>query len=146
MSAACMRSAQFYALHLDRLPKGVVSVAGNGLNTRVSTSDATQMGLLLNGGASRQDQLNRQFVATQLNLLAQSSLSQSSLQSNLACYKLDFDSTALSNGAVLTPSMTLGELFNQVQVAGRSGTQADQRMLADLLGLLNGNDPTGRCK
>ena len=146
VSAACMRSAQYYALHTDHLPNGVVSVAGNGLNTKVSTSDATQMGLLLSGGASRQDQLNRQYVAIQLNLLAHSSLGQSSLQSNLACYKQEFDSTALSSGVVLSPSMTLGELFAQVELAARSGTQADQRMLANLLELINGDDPTGRCK
>jgi len=146
VSQVCMRSPQYYSLHLDRLPRGVVTVIGNGLNGRVSTSDTTQMGLLLNGGTSRQQQLNQQFVATQLNLLAQAGSSQTALQSNLLCYGLNFQPTQLSTGFSLTPSATLAELFNQVQLAGRSGNLIDQRVLANLLEMLNGDDPTGRCK
>ena len=82
VSPVCMRSAQYYALHLDSLPSGVVSVAGNALNGKVNTSNTAQMRLLLGGGATRQDQLNRQFIATQLNLLAQPGNNRSSLQSN----------------------------------------------------------------
>jgi hypothetical protein len=62
----------------------------------------------------------------------------------LLCYKLSFQPTGLSNGAILDSSTTLGELFNQVQVA-RSSTLADQRMLANLLEMLNGDDPSARC-
>jgi hypothetical protein len=42
--------------------------------------------------------------------------------------------------------MTLGELFDQALLAGRSGAVIDQRMIANLLELLNGEDPLGRCR
>jgi len=70
--------------------------------------------------------------------------SRSSLHSNLLCYKLSLQPAALSNGAILDSSTTLDELFNQVRAA-RSGTLADQRMLANLLEMLNGDDPSAHC-
>jgi hypothetical protein len=42
VSPVCMRSAQYYVLHLNSLPSGVVSVAGNGLNAKVNTSDTAR--------------------------------------------------------------------------------------------------------
>ncbi|MGH9838282.1 MAG: FG-GAP repeat domain-containing protein [Blastocatellia bacterium] len=146
VAQVCMRSPQYYALNLNRLPKGMVTVTGNGVDTRVSTSDTARMRMLLQGGASRQQQLNQQFVATQLSLLGQPGGDQAALRSNLLCYKLNFQPTQLSTGAILNPSMTLGELFDQVRLTGRSGKPIDQRQLATLLHLLNGDDPQGRCR
>ncbi|MGH8731858.1 MAG: hypothetical protein ACREVF_09120, partial [Burkholderiales bacterium] len=101
---------------------------------------------LLQGGASRQQQLNQQYVATQLSLLGQPGGDHAALRSNLLCYKLNFQPTQLSTGAILNPSMTLGELFDQIRLTGRSGKPIDQRQLATLLHLLNGDDPQGRCR
>ena len=70
VSKACMRSSQYYALNLNRLPQGSVKVAGNSNNTRVSTDDVVRMRVLLQGGTSRLHQLNQQYVAAQLSLLA----------------------------------------------------------------------------
>ncbi len=146
VSQVCMRSAQYYALNLNRLPQGMVTVPGKGLDTRVSTSDTARMRMLLQGGTAAQQRFNQQFVATQLSLLGQPGGNQAARRSNLLCYKLNFQPTQLSTGVTLNPSMTLGELFDQVQRAGRSGNAIDQRQLANLLQLLNGDDPQGRCK
>jgi hypothetical protein len=145
-SRACMRSAQYYALNLDRLPKGVVTVPGNGVNTQVSTGNAERMRLLLQGGTAAQQRFTQQFVATQLSLLGQQGGDQAQLRSNLLCYGLNFQPTQLGTGAFLDPSMTLGELLDQARLAGRSGTAVDQRMIASVLELLNGDDPQGRCR
>ena len=139
-----MRSPQYYALNLNRLPQGSVKVAGNGNNTRVSTDDTARMSMLLDGGASRLHQLNRQYVAAQLSLLAAGS-NPTALGSNLVCYKLNFQPTQISTGVFLNPEMTVGELFDQVQKAGRSGNVIDQRLLINVLEQLNGTEPQGRC-
>ncbi len=146
VSQVCLRSAQYYALNLNRLPHGVVTVVGNSLDTKVSTSDTTRMRMLLAGGTAATQRLNQQYVATQLNLLGQAGGNQAALRSNLLCYKLNFQPVQLGTGFTLNPSMTLGELFDQVQQASRSGRASDQWMLAHLLKLLNGDDPQGRCQ
>lgn len=145
-SQACLKSAQYYALNLDRLPKGLVSVVGNGFDSKVSTSDTAKMRLLLQGGASQLQRLNQQFVATQLSLLGQPGGYQAALRSNLLCYNINFQPLQIGGGVVLNPSMTLGEVFNLVRTVGNSGKTPDQRTLANLLELLNGNDPQGRCR
>ncbi len=146
VSQVCMRSAQYYALNLNRLPHGMVTVPGKGPDTKVSTSDTARMRMLLQGGTAAQQKLTQQFVATQLSLLGQPGGNQAALRSNLLCYKLNFQPTQISTGVTLNPSMTLGELFDAVQRAGRSGNVIDQRLLANLLQLLNGDDPQGRCR
>ena len=145
-SQVCMRSAQYYALNLNQLPRGMVTVAGKGPDTRVSTGDTARMKLLLQGGTAAQQRFTQQFVATQLSLLGQPGGNQAALRSNLLCYQVNFQPTQLGTGAVLGPSMTLGELFDQALQAGRSGNAIDQRMIANLLQLLNGDDPLGRCR
>jgi hypothetical protein len=130
-----MRSAQYYALNLNRLPHGVVTVPGRVLNTQVSTGNTAQMGILLQGGTAAQQRLTQQFVATQLSLLGKPGGTQPALGSNLLCYAVNFQPTQLGTGAVLAPSMTLGELFGQALIAGRSGNVIDQRTIADVLQL-----------
>jgi len=51
----------------------------------------------------------------------------------------------LSTGVTLSPETTLEELFDQARRAARNGTVIDQRTIANLLHLLNGDDPGGRC-
>jgi len=145
VSQACMRSAQYYLLNINRLPKGVVNVIGSGLLSQVSTSDTARMRLLLQGGTSAQQQLNQQYVTTQLNLLARPGNDQSPLGSNLLCYQLNFQPTQLGSGVFLNPSMTLGEVLEQARLAALSNRVIDQRQIAAVLHLLNGDDPLGRC-
>jgi hypothetical protein len=146
VSQVCMKSAQYYALNLNRLPQGLVTVAGAGLDARASTSDAAKMRTLLQGGAAAQQKFNQQFVAAQLNLLALPGGGQAALRSNLLCYKLNFQPAQLGTGFTLNPSMTLGDLFDQARTAAKAGRAADMRMIANLLQLLNGDDPQGRCR
>jgi hypothetical protein len=146
VSQLCMKSAQYYSLNLNRLPQGLVTVAGAGLDARANTSDAAKMRTLLQGGSAAQQKFNQQFVAAQLNLLALPGGGQTALRSNLLCYKLNFQPTQLATGAILNPSMTLGELFDQARIAAKAGRAADMRMIANLLQLLNGDDPQGRCR
>jgi hypothetical protein len=112
----------------------------------VSTGNTAQMRLLLQGGTAATQRLTQQFVATQLSLLGQPGGTQAALGSNLLCYGVNFQPTQLGTGAFLSPSMTLGELFDQALRAGRSGNAIDQRLIANLLQLLNGEDPLGRCR
>ena len=141
-----MRSAQYYLLNINRLPKGVVNVIGSGLLSQVSTSDTARMRLLLQGGTSAQQQLNQQYVTTQLNLLARAGNDQSPLGSNLLCYQLNFQPTELSSGVFLNPLMTIGEVLEQARLASLSNRVIDQRQIAAVLHMLNGDDPLGRCK
>ena len=142
---ACLRSPQYFALNLCRLPRGFVTVAGNGVNATVNTGDAAKMRLLLQGGTAAQQQFNRQFIAAQLSLLSLPDPGRAALRSNLSCYQVHLQPTQLGTGETLSPAMTLGELFDQARRTARSGGAADQRMLANLLERLNGNDPGGRC-
>ena len=145
VARVCMRSSQYYALNLNRLPHGLVRLAGSVTNTGVSTDDTARMRLLLQGGTSSLHELNQQYVATQLSLLAKAGGDAAVLRSELLCYNLNFRPAQLSTGVTLSPLMTLGELFDQAQLAGRSDNVIDQQQVANLLGLLNGNDPIGRC-
>lgn len=146
IAQVCMKSPQYYALNSDRLPRGMVSVIGGGIDTRVSTSDTTRMRLLLQGGASQLQRLNQQYVATQLSLLGQPGGYQSALQSNLLCYKVNFQPFQIGGKTTISPSTTLGELFDLARTVGNSGRTAEIRLLANLFQFLNGNDPQGRCR
>ncbi|HZN11009.1 MAG TPA: hypothetical protein VFC61_04985, partial [Blastocatellia bacterium] len=138
------RGPQYYLGRLDQLPRGAVKIAGNGLNTSVSTDHRNEMQLALDGGNSVQDRFNQQFVAAQLNLLA-APLSQGALLSQLSCYGLNFVPVRLSNGFPLSPDTLLGDLLDQIQLALSNSHTADLAEFTKILELLNGHDPLGRC-
>ncbi len=142
----CMRSAQYYSLNLGRLPKGVVTVAGRGAQSQVSTSETPIMRILLQGGNGAQQKFNQQFVATQLNLISQPGANPSALSSNLVCYGLNFQPVELKSKAILNPGMTLGQLFDQARIAASTNNLIDMRQISAVLQLLNGDDPSGRCR
>ncbi|MFN8003672.1 MAG: VCBS repeat-containing protein [Acidobacteriota bacterium] len=142
----CMRSAQYYSLNLGRLPKGVVTVAGRGAQSQVSTSETPIMRILLQGGNGAQQKFNQQFVATQLNLISQPGANPSALNSNLVCYGINFQPVQLKSKATLNPGMTLGQLFEQARIAASTNNLIDMRQISAVLQLLNGNDPSGRCR
>jgi hypothetical protein len=141
-----MRSAQYYSLNLGRLPKGMVTVAGRGVQSQVSTSDTQTMRILLQGGNAAQQKFNQQFVATQLNLIGQPGANPSALGSNLLCYGINFQPVELKTRVTLNPGMTLGQLFEQARIAASSGNLIDMRRIATVLQYLNGDDPSGRCR
>ena len=141
----CFRAPQYYETNLSRLPRGSVTIAGNGSNMPVSTANTAKMKLALDGGSSAQDRFNQQFVAAQLTLLATPGSDQAAFGGQLICYRLSFTPVRLSNGVILSPGSTLGELIDQAQRAARQGSAADLGALAQILDLLNSNDPLGRC-
>jgi hypothetical protein len=142
---ACMKSAQYYALNINLLPKGAVTVAGGGLLSAVSTTNATAVKLALQGGDGGQQYFNQQFVALQLNLPGASDPGRKTEQSNLLCYGANFQPTQLSTGVTLNPGMTIGQLLDQGRIAAKQGKTIDLRTIAAVMNLINGNDPSGRC-
>ncbi|MFN8003674.1 MAG: hypothetical protein U0X75_21975, partial [Acidobacteriota bacterium] len=124
----------------------VVTVAGRGAQSQVSTSETPIMRILLQGGNGAQQKFNQQFVATQLNLISQPGANPSALSSNLVCYGLNFQPVELKSKATLNPGMTLGQLFDQARIAASTNNLIDMRQISVVLQLLNGDDPSGRCR
>jgi len=144
-SVVCQRSPQFYLNNINRLPAGIVTIAGSGIQSSITTRNAALMRLVLGGGISAQARFNQQFVATQLSLLSRPGTDSAALQSLLSCYGLDFAPVRLSNGSTLGPSSSFGELLSQARNSAHVGDTGDLLALAAILGQLNGNDPSGRC-
>lgn len=134
----CLASADYYLRNLNRLPGGTVLIAGGGIDATISTNNANAMRLALDGGRSAQDQFNRQFVATQLSLLAAPGPDLGALNSTLSCYGAIFNPVTLSNGAVITPNATLGTLLGYARQAARRGSVEELTALATLLAHING--------
>ena len=148
----CFRSPQYYLLNLESLPRGSVLIGG--ANNNQPTSNRSQIALALKGtatgfGLTPSQRLNQEFVAAQLSIIAAggdgSPVAFNVFWSMLSCYNLNFASTTLSNGFVLSPASMLNDLFEQAQLAIRQNRPADFDKLAAIFDLLNGNDPLGRC-
>ena len=97
------------------------------------------MRLALDGGASAEDQFNRQFVAAQLNLLAAPGQDAEALRSKLSCYGVNFAPVTLTQGATITPNVTLGTLMELARSTARGGSSSDLMALANLFAQFNGN-------
>jgi hypothetical protein len=148
-NTVCMRSATYYSLNVSRLPRGSVLIGGVNFNKPVLVqSNAFAVALALAGGASPLQQLNQQFVATQLSVLASGALpsSESLLNSRLQCYGITFDPAQLSNGITLSKNTLFGDLLEQARLAIIENRADDMVKLAAVFGLLNGDDPSGICR
>ena len=133
----CLASPEYYLRNLDRLPRGTVFIAGGG--SSISTSNMTAIRLALDGGASAQNQFNRQFVAAQLSLLVATGPDVAALKSKLGCYGIHFAPLTLSEGTTITPNSSLGMLMEKARQTARSGSVEDLTLLANLFAQLNGN-------
>ncbi len=144
----CFRSAQHHLLSPISIPPGS-SVQIGGVNSNVPTRNLTAIRLALQGGPNPLQQLNQQFVAAQLSLIKagghSSPKSFTVLKSPLSCYKLNFSTVTLSNAFALSPASTLGDLLDQARFAISDNRAADMMAIANILKLLNGTDPLGRC-
>lgn len=145
----CYRSAAYYTLNFGtaEIPNGTVLISGVNSNIRVSTNDP-RVKIALSG---RLGELNRQYVATQLNILNAGGLSAanviSALNSQLKCYGLKFNSVSLSGGDLST-SAKLSELLLLIEENSRqTGTSrsSDACVLAKILQALNGNSLSSLC-
>ncbi|MGH9846082.1 MAG: FG-GAP repeat domain-containing protein [Blastocatellia bacterium] len=146
----CFRSPEYYYQHAGSLPQGTVFVAGSIFNRQINTSDIRAMrGVLRPGNGlgtpTPLGEFNRQYVALQLNLMRGGNLTAEQLDSSLTCYKAKLARKTLSDGTLLTTSVTLRTLLTQTRLAAQQNRAADFSALAEALADLNGNDPLGRC-
>jgi hypothetical protein len=143
-AAGCWHSPQYYLLHLDDLPGGAVTIWGVNFNAPVSTDNTTALKQVLQGGTSALQQLNRGYVTAQLNLLRAGGGAGLALHSRCSCRGVSFAPVVLSNGFILTPNTTLGELLEQARRALAEHKEEDMAQLAAVFELLNGNGLLGR--
>jgi hypothetical protein len=146
----CLQSAQYYQLVADsRLPRGYLYIGGVNFNNQVSIQTKnSHVRRALPGGSSALQQLNRQYVALQLSLLAMSGPFPPAtvLQSSLRCYGVNFDAVTLGNGVKLSRNTTLAELLAETRSAIIGNRSDDMEKLAAVLALLNGDSPSSRCQ
>jgi uncharacterized repeat protein (TIGR01451 family) len=145
----CFRSAAYFSLNFGTnvIPRGTVVINGVNLGNPVSSTDP-QVKMALDG---RFGDLNREYVAAQLNVLGASGLGAAdvvtALASSLRCYGLNFSQVMVANGAVtFTPESRLFDLLNHVNstVKGNPGAR-DRCVLVKLLNALNGNNSANVC-
>ncbi len=146
--AVCFQAPQYYVLNMSRLPNGSILIAGVNFNQPVSIQDnLADVKRALQGGRSTLSQLNAEYVAAQISLLAVSGPfgSAAVLNGVLRCYGVNFTPVQLSNGFTVSVNTTIGDLLNQVRLALTENRAEDMGRLAIILDLINGNDPNNRC-
>lgn len=150
----CFRSAQyFYFMYCERpetIPFGSLIVGGANFNHPVATRSQPPAVALRNQRPQIPlHQLNKEFVALQLNLLEAGGPAshhvQEALASALHCYGLDFQPIKLSNGVQLTPASSLGELVAQTRQVIEMYSSTDMPALTGLIASLNGTNAVGGC-
>lgn len=145
---ACMQSAAYYVININRLPNGSIIIGGVNFNNPVSIqSNLIDVRRALRGGTSPLTILNQQYVATQLSLAAVNAGSNPGvMNSPVACYGITFEPVQLDNGVVLTRTTLLKDLLNQARLAIVDNRQDDMSRIAAILLLINGTDPNYHCQ
>jgi hypothetical protein len=151
----CFKSAQYYLSHLKNSPNQPALIGRENRGQPVNTTNLSEIKLALQGGASPIAQLNKEFVAAQLNgiggtnpakvSLADFNLSDQSLAKLRDAYGLSFIPASLSTDRVLSPDSTLNDLFQEATAAIRQNRTTDMVQIATILHLLNGDNPYGGC-
>jgi len=163
----CFRSSEFYVRNLRGgfgFPRtGLILIPGvNGNNPE---NIATPRGLnavldALTGGTGSSSFGNaqtpyarfaREFVTAQLNLISSTdpTISNGVLSSQLGRYGLIvpvFVPVVLSNNFAITNNSPLGDVFEQARNRNILNSSTDMEKLANILEMLNGNDPLGKCR
>lgn len=138
----CFRDPIYFQLRLNYLPGGSILIGGFNLNNPVSIQRSKdQIRNALMGGSGPLQQLNQQFVATQLSLAFNGGTASpvvfNTFWSPLKCSGVYFNPVTLSNGVTLAPDSLLDTLYQQSQLAIRENRTADMIPLAQILALLN---------
>jgi hypothetical protein len=94
--------------------------------------------------------LNREYVATQLNVLSASGMGAANvitaMQSQLRCYGLDFAPVTVTGASPFTPETRIVDLLEHIKTAVRQGISGrDACVLAKLLNGLNGDSSAHVC-
>ncbi|MGH9769945.1 MAG: IPT/TIG domain-containing protein [Blastocatellia bacterium] len=148
----CLQSSQFYLNNISRLPRGSVFIGGVNFNNLVLVqNNVLEVRRALQGGASPLQFLNQQYVALQLSILVfdgpfGSAGAPGVRNSSLRCYGLNFTPVQLGTGFTISRNTTIGELLGQARSTILNNRTDDMSKLAMVLGLLNGADPTDRCR
>ncbi|MGH9938010.1 MAG: IPT/TIG domain-containing protein, partial [Blastocatellia bacterium] len=146
----CLQSSQFYLVNPSRIPRGSIHIGGVNFNNPVIVqNNLAEVRRALQGGTSPLQMLNQQYVAAQLSLIVVSGPfgpSATVLNSSLRCYSLVFAPMQLGNGFTVSRNTTIGELLAQSRLAITGARPDDMSKLAMVLALLNGNNPTDRCR
>jgi len=142
----CFKTPEYYAANYSRLNfhGRDIFISGVNLNHPVdSTAAPTQILFALRSrGTSPLQLFNKHYVAAQLTMaLVPLTTGYSAMNTDLGCYNLSFAPMKLSNGATLTPEMTLGEFFTQCDLAGlapySNERDDDMRAIVSVLSRLN---------
>ncbi|MEO6727080.1 MAG: hypothetical protein ABIP14_17465, partial [Blastocatellia bacterium] len=142
----CLQSPLYYVNNINRLPSGYVIIGGVNFNNPVQIqSSLVDVRRALRGGTGPMQQLNQQYVALQLSLAANNSVISGAINSPIRCYGINFDPVLLDNGFLLTRTTLLRDLLAQARLAIIENRTDDMTRLAEVLLLLNGNDPTNHC-
>lgn len=144
----CFQSATYYTININRLPSGSIIIGGVNFGNPVSIqSSLLDVRRALRGGVDPMATLNQQYVAAQLSLAAVNASSLPGvLNSPVRCYNLMFDMVQLDNGVTLTRMTLLRDLLAQARLSILENRTDDMLRIANILALLNGNNPSNRCQ
>jgi hypothetical protein len=144
----CFHSANYFSLRwgTSSIPNGAVLIDGVNFGSPINSTDP-RVKLALDGlfGA-----LNREYVATQLNVLSASGMGAANvitaMQSQLRCYGLDFAPVTVTGASPFTPETRIVDLLEHIKTAVRQGISGrDACVLAKLLNGLNGDSSAHVC-
>lgn len=138
----CLQSAEYQLTNSSNWPVGSIWVGRFLYHTRWSRLTIRRS---LEGNGTLQEQLTRQFSASQLSVLGGGN-TPGIVNSTLGCYQVNFDPFPLSTGQTVSRSTSLADLFNWTRIALAENLVEDQQALLPLFEALNGNNPQSRCR
>ena len=138
----CLQSPEYQLTNSSSWPNGSIWVGRFLYHTRWSRLTIRRS---LEGTGTLQEQLTRQFSASQLSVLVGGN-TPGIVNSLLGCYQVTFDPIQLSSGETVSRSTSLADLFNWTRIAIAENVVADQQALLPLYEALNGNNPQSRCR
>jgi hypothetical protein len=120
----CWRSSLYLLNNTNSWPGGSVLAAGYNNNNPIAIQNNTNtIRLILQGGMSAAQRLNREFVTAQMSMNMAGGPSSpvvfNTFWSPLRCSGVSFDPITLSNGVTLSPESLLDTLMNQTVQAIR---------------------------
>ena len=150
--AVCYEAAEYWELNPGRMPDGTVSIGRPGYLAPVRLgSNRVEVRRALAGGTSALQQLNSEWVALQLNVIAgvggfSTAQGVGLLNGTLSCQGANFSPVALASGVTLTSNSRLGELVDQIRSAIQSNRTVDLERLAPIVRLTTGDSALSRCR
>lgn len=138
----CFRSHLHFLNRIDNLPNGSILIGGVNVNAPINIQrNKEKVRQALFGGLSPLQQINQQFVATQISMILYGGTGApaafNTLWSSLRCSGITFPPVTLSNGVTIDPDSLVNTLFVETQNAIKQSRTADMIPLVQILALLN---------